>query len=135
MNKEFAPYEEALSLKELGFDEPCFGYYQENRGKVIIENSGLITNSNFTKILSETKFRLVAPLYQQAFKFFREKHDLDYNIYPYTEQFKRSYLANIFVGTEEKRIVTENRVSIRFYSKEEAELACLKKLIEIIKNK
>ena len=27
MDKEFFPYEEALALKELGFDEPCFGYY------------------------------------------------------------------------------------------------------------
>ena len=27
MNKEFIPYEQALALKELGFDEPCFGYY------------------------------------------------------------------------------------------------------------
>jgi hypothetical protein len=27
MNKEFVPYEQALQLKELGFDEPCLGYY------------------------------------------------------------------------------------------------------------
>ena len=27
MNKEFIPYEQALALKELGFDEPCFGHY------------------------------------------------------------------------------------------------------------
>ena len=29
MNKEFIPYEQALVLKELGFDEPCFGYYND----------------------------------------------------------------------------------------------------------
>jgi len=29
MNKEFIPYEQALELKELGFDEPCFGCYDE----------------------------------------------------------------------------------------------------------
>ena len=27
MNKEFIPYEQALHLKELGFNEGCFGYY------------------------------------------------------------------------------------------------------------
>ncbi len=31
MNKEFIPYEQALALKELGFDEPCFGYYVIDR--------------------------------------------------------------------------------------------------------
>jgi hypothetical protein len=24
--KDFIPYEQALALKELGFDEPCFGF-------------------------------------------------------------------------------------------------------------
>ena len=27
MNKEFVKYEQALALKELGFDEPCIGWY------------------------------------------------------------------------------------------------------------
>ena len=27
MNKEFITYEQALALKELGFDEPCLGWY------------------------------------------------------------------------------------------------------------
>ena len=27
MDKEFIPYEQALALKELGFDEPCFATY------------------------------------------------------------------------------------------------------------
>jgi hypothetical protein len=28
MKKEFISYEQALALKELGFDEPCFGYWK-----------------------------------------------------------------------------------------------------------
>ncbi len=40
MNKEFIPYEQALALKELGFDEPCFAWYVSEKhgleyGKVI----------------------------------------------------------------------------------------------------
>jgi hypothetical protein len=27
MNKEFIPYEQALELKELGFDEHCFCFF------------------------------------------------------------------------------------------------------------
>ena len=30
MNKEFIPYEQALELKELGFDEECFGWYSKD---------------------------------------------------------------------------------------------------------
>ena len=26
-NLEFVPYDEALALRKLGFDEPCLGYY------------------------------------------------------------------------------------------------------------
>jgi hypothetical protein len=51
MNKDFVHYEEALELKELGFNEPCFGYYSKeflktaydkliNEGKKIIHYSG-----------------------------------------------------------------------------------------------
>ena len=31
--KDFVPYEETLELKELGFDEPCFGYRESTFGK------------------------------------------------------------------------------------------------------
>lgn len=27
MEKEFVPYAQSLQLRELGFDEPCFGFY------------------------------------------------------------------------------------------------------------
>ena len=30
--KDFVPYEQALALKELGFDEPCFGFYTYKGG-------------------------------------------------------------------------------------------------------
>jgi hypothetical protein len=29
--KDFVPYEPSLSLKELGFDEPCFAWYAETK--------------------------------------------------------------------------------------------------------
>ena len=32
MEKEFIPYEQALALKELGFDKPCFRWYDERWG-------------------------------------------------------------------------------------------------------
>ena len=34
MKNEFIPYEQALALKELGFDELCFGGYYSNQDNV-----------------------------------------------------------------------------------------------------
>ncbi len=47
MNKEFIPYEQALELKELGFDEPCFGCYDEKRvfGLTVMSIKQYYTNS------------------------------------------------------------------------------------------
>ncbi len=61
MEKEFVPYEQALALKELGFDEPCFGYYVpllDNTQELEIK----LIQTNGNKIV-------IAPLYQQAFSF------------------------------------------------------------------
>jgi len=37
MKHEFVPYEQALELKEIRFNEPCFGYYQGGTNNLIIE--------------------------------------------------------------------------------------------------
>jgi len=120
MTNEFIPYEQALALKELGFDEECLSYY-------------------FNKQLSfgsRTSYGEVveAPLYQQAFRWFREKYKLyshvreSYafdNTLGFVTQINGSYVNH---GIEDKSIN-------RFETYEEAELECLKKLIEIVKNK
>jgi len=68
MLNEFVPYEIALELKELGFDEECCGFYDP----VFI---GIIKIDSIKKEeLLEGAF--LAPLYQQAFKFLREKLDV-----------------------------------------------------------
>jgi len=132
MKKEFIPYEQALALKELGFDEPCFAYYFTTNG----ENWEFAAKREFDKI-NETlvigdKFILSAPLYQQAFRWFREKHGL------------YSYIETVFVvgaasPIKYDYVILENNEEEVFYtnmpyhSHEEAELACLNKLIEIVK--
>jgi hypothetical protein len=35
MNKEFIPYEEALALKELGFDKGSFAWYFEHNKEFV----------------------------------------------------------------------------------------------------
>ena len=127
MKTEFIPYEQALELKELGFDEKCLGYYHNILGST---NANLFIKETSKELYSRIKIPedsyTLAPIYQQAFRWFREK----YRLYP-----------EIIYSARDKHWVCQWSDSIGFellgsYSTyEEAELACLKKLIEIAKNK
>ena len=104
MEKEFVTYELAVKLKALGFDEECLSYY-------------------FNKQLSfgsKTSYGEVveAPLYQQAFRWFREKYNLHFPI----------AVSDGFWFFERWRIGV-------YKTYEEAELACLTKLNEIVETK
>jgi hypothetical protein len=117
MEKEFLPYEQALELKELGFDEPCFTWYWDDIG---MYNGLEFGNHN-------KKLNIVsAPTFSQAFRWFREKYGY-YPLIEMNEQFKKwlSRFCNI----------DGSICAIGVHSTyEEAELACLIKLIEIVKN-
>jgi len=113
MEKEFVPYTEALELKQLGFDEPCFGYYHEDKSLTYTNMVSQNTNS-FWKINNKI---VSAPLYQQAFRWFREKYDLNYVIIKAESWFYTINGCNTQEG---------------FNTYKEAEIACLTKLIEIV---
>ena len=124
MEAEFIPYELALALKELGFDEPCFGFYND------MENNKPM-GGNFP-----CDGRNSAPLCQQVFRFFREKHNLLGNIYSNASGWLWEIHDNIGgthrFGSEWSGDCEESGM---FTSYEKAELECLKKLIEIVKEK
>ena len=128
MNREFVPYEPSLVLKELGFDEPCFRWYDERWGDDLQQDK-----FNTNKDLFMTDLDCSAPLYQQAFRWFREKHKLYHTINMFGDWDKPQY-SYLVSGR------TMNNPAHMWHfedkdSHEEAELACLKKLIEIVKNK
>ena len=119
MKKEFIPYDIALALKELGFDEPCLAKY-DVPGNLI--TSGCYSDSSIVHLIIEQndicEAHTLAPLYQQAFRWFREKYGLHLSI-------------NV-----KDSIWYFERFSIKgFKTYEEAEFACLKKLIELVKEK
>lgn len=124
MTKEFVTYEQALALKELGFDEPCIGYYYN--GKICFDSPGV----NITGPSGEQPL----PLYQQAFRWFREKHDF-YLVITLGDLGKYETGAPDF----QCAFYSKNPVNIRPLGKydtyEEAELECLKQLIKIVKEK
>ena len=122
MKKEFVTYEQALDLAKLKFNEKCFGYYGIQNELNIEISSNLDTN------LTRRDF-YAAPTYSQAFRFFREKYKLKYCIIPLVceQGFSDLYESRIHQEKHSISIIGNHK------DYEEAELACLKKLIEIVK--
>ena len=135
MKNEFVPYDIALAMKELGFEEGCIGLYY-------------CDGSEFKLEYRETQYDVqkgwqngvLAPLYQQAFRWFREKHGIfswltrhRYNIT--TSLGNKEYYRwglEYEVETSEPHINSEIVYPGKEYDTyEEVELACLEKLIEI----
>ena len=130
LEKDFVPYEEALALKELGFDEPCFMLYNCNAHWTEYG----CTNTNIDLLNGKESLVCTAPTYSQAFRWFRDKRGLVSWI-SFRIDLKKKYLWYI---TDVKNIAARDGdyvFDILIESYEEAELACLKKLIEISKNK
>ena len=126
MENDFVRYEQALDLKELGFDKSCFAKYFQQDGSDGFLQIGETEIEEAESAGSDVTFECDAPLYQQAFRWFREK----YNIWNWVERYTESDFY-IF------QIPSANLKKVQGYYKtyEEAELECLKKLIEIVKEK
>jgi hypothetical protein len=77
MEKEFISYKQALALKELGFDKPCFFSYNIWNNKKLNDAYYNYVNHN------EINDLVSAPLYQQAFSFFRENYNLEVEFFRY----------------------------------------------------
>jgi len=131
MKNEFIPYEQALELKELGFNEPCFGYFN-------IDPYLQKPVFNLSKTF-EHEWCLPAPTLSQAFRFFREKYGISHEISKTRGGQYMPYVngdALLDVSTEHKvgnNLIDDKGYQWMYDTYEEAELACLKKLIEIVK--
>ncbi len=131
MEKEFIPYELALALKELGFDEPCCQAYHTNGEN---ELSAFYSNPNIVDEWLKKLPLIKAPLFQQAFRWFREKYNLDSEIYM-NHELGVKFQTYLILQLEHAVITHKSGYTGRFGTYEEAELECLKKLIEIVKEK
>lgn len=144
MKNEFITYNQALALKELGFNKPCFAYYgkQETMMGLLYSNiyNGNVIENCIAKP-SPLHLDVYAPLYQQAFRWFREKHGLMHIINPYNFTAEIDYLNKRVVDEKygdfipHDHLIDEEGEEIKYSFYEEAEQACLDKLIEIVKNK
>ncbi len=120
MQNEFLPYDRALKLKQLGFDEPCISYYTAYGNFSNDYSAPRKYNSEF-----ELGSYISAPTFSQAFRWFREEHDLHYQLVPFFSD-KESHAVDYYLA------IAQHRPPIKVNTFEEAELACLNKLIEIL---
>ena len=125
MRNEFIPYEEALALKELGFDDSELEvrdintFEAPNNIEARLDYFGTEKESNLHRPI----------LYQQAFRWFREKYKLHAEII--VQLGFKHWNAQILPSGRWLKPTAKKG----FKTYEEAELACLRKLIEIVKNK
>ena len=120
MEKEFVPYELALRLNELGFDEKCIMHWW--KGKLSYYQMGDFSPTHTS-----------APIYSQAFRWFREKYKIHVS-YGTTSDYheeRNGFVISNYIDGSRNNLFTNWEVG----TYEEAELACLEKLIEIIEQK
>ena len=123
MEKEFIPYTLALELKSLGFDEPCFGSYV----------FGDKLNIKYSEDQFITESCCLAPTFSQAFRWFRDKYGLHSYIEPVLVEKANSPIKYDYVILEVSHQNDLEYNNLPYHTFEEAELECLKKLIEIVK--
>ena len=138
MEKEFVPYNLAKQIKQLGFKQECFGYYID----VEVANPFLVKN-----IINDDQggYFTLAPTFSQVFRWFREKYDLviepcvpfqrlystEEDHFEILEFGYRIYSFDQYRGGLRDKIEWDGYDNS---NEEEAELECLKKLIEIVNN-
>lgn len=147
LDKQFCSYEQALALKELGFNEPCFESYTEN-GNLIPYTVGL--------------YYTPRPLKSQAFEWFIDKYNIhhalkpvigskcNYDSYPILgwdfdlfisnkNSDKCFYMGHLigewFTATLDRFDEGDSLEDlVNFYSRDEVDSKCIDAIIEIIKN-
>jgi len=126
MEKEFVPYDIALKLKELGFDDLCLAWYHYDK---LVYSTEIDSVKNFNDWLKENMCS--APLWQQVEAWIRDIHQIDFLIVPTGDDKGKTngyYCEIITVGYDKDNIELNT-----YKSYEKARRKSIKKLIKMIK--
>jgi hypothetical protein len=124
MKNEFVSYEQAVALKVLRFNEICLAYWYNETptnpmGQCIVYYKKPYDDNKIINGIIRDYYW--APLKQQVFRWFREKYDSHHTI----------KLNKKYIGIAYSSVV--NFSIDEFNTYEEAEDACIDKLIELAK--
>ena len=126
MKEQFVTYEIALALKELGFDEECLAYFNNDKYRDLICTCENGMDGDFT--IHHYSGDVNAPLWQQVIDWLRE----NYNIYIWEQP------INSFIDDEEELnsciFIYQHRITDSPNEYDDKEQAILKE-IELCKEK
>ena len=125
MNAEFVPYQPSLDMKELGFDDMCLFWFDGKN-----QSHTLGYNRNSESWLNGKSCS--SPTFSQCFRFFREKL---HNTFPSVIQTRSWATLYRIVEWHPSNDSTSISESGYYDTYEEAQLECIKELIEICKKK
>jgi hypothetical protein len=130
MLREFVKKDIAIEMFNIGFDELCikFHWIDQDKPKWMGETNSpsKLHRQKYWKENNDL-YTISIPTFSQCFRWFREKYDLYINITKYNDE----------NDTQDKfyYYISDGYMEEEFNTYEEAELECLKQLIEIVKTK
>ena len=123
IEEQFVTYEIAIKLKQLGFNEVCLAHWIGDNLVISYTQSSFSLKNNST---------VLAPLWQQAFDWFREKYNHSGEVYFYSSaDFGKWHFDIEPLKLDRERYTTPIKGGFETYNL--ARQACLEKLIEIFK--
>lgn len=136
--KEFVSYNLALKLKELGFDEPCFGCYIENHDTTIFNKTPKNYNDiNYVRTWRNSPYDDVCsmPLKSQVFNWFKEKYNLTFE-HQFNDGQIHLYVDEITYPDGLCEFYKAIEVEYGKYNEayQKAEIEVIKKMIQIVNN-
>ena len=137
MKNEFVKYEQALALKELGFDEPCLAFWDNKNTDAFYFNNKRDASGDYVPFQKHDKLKWFgAPLYQQAFRWFRNKYHIYGEISILNISEKQGVDCELTIKPlSDKNGIAEYYKILGVFEYKDAEDICLNELINIIKYK
>ena len=135
IESNFVPYQIAVDMKSIGFDEPCFAFYGLSRDDYKTIRLSIFQNlkTDYLSDLHHLDVTCDAQTFSQAFKFFRERYKLHSCIVLPINKIDYAYEIKNISENIRQDFLSEMQSGIIYSSYEKAELACIRKLIEIAK--
>jgi hypothetical protein len=150
MNEEFVPYEQSLALRQFGFNLKCFASWQKNGSLLFCDRGKWIRNFEVDPDVGTLELHIsryphnvmlidgvyyllscnnfTAPIYQQVFRWFRDR----YRLHSYVLHFGEDNTFGWKIDDDISYVDFTDGFCVTY---EEAELACLIKLIEIVRER
>jgi hypothetical protein len=145
MIEDIVEYQEALALSQIGFVQSCWHAYHDLIYPSKEDKHKLETIPTLTSYIESYSHQYInpvlAPTYSQAFRWFREKYDIHYSINRECSQHDHKWGYNWslynYTGIFDEYLTSHPDAPSGewvYKTYEEAELACLKKLIETVRS-